>query len=698
MKQAMKESRRIFEEGGQEHQKGGSSSQPSNARIKRGLTRSFSVREGTSIPPKGIDPYMFLSKQKSIKSLFSTEADSGPYYQSMIDTIAEAGPGIKGPTGYQIGNTYLEEEVQELEVYITTLKVKWLIYGCTIMCDGWSSRTRKPIINFMIYCDKSMIYHSSVDTTNIPKTADYIFSLMDKVVEEVGEENVVQVVTDNEASFKAIDIGSMKQIKETLDQAKMITGFIYNSLKVVNLMKVFTKDKDLSRLGITRFATEFISLESLIRYEVDLKRMCTTNEWREFNKDRSRKSVRDKVSNLILTDRFWKKAGEVQTIMEPLVKVLKLVDQDKKPTLSIIYEAMDRAKLAIKASVKQWEKYWEVIDRKWEGQLHRHLHAAAYFLNPMFQYSKHFSNHPEIKVGLKEVIKRLEPDLDRQAKVINEVKLFVDGQGEFGSALTKKAINQSLPDEWIREGEEPILSSDNLDWLDKGLPTNEEGRERDVDSRRKGKASRTISSSSSSDDGDNRGSRRGGGTSEGNRGVGGTSEGTRGDGSTVAIIGHDYHRSNHHRIDEHLQNLGIGSRPYFRGVDDRSYHNFRDRDSSSSTFSRNDFNQFPIMHLEGHSNTGTRASDSYGYDQSSSSSSIAYRGFGYYQAGVDLEQPSKPYFPDYGSSSQSSHPPYSSYEQLFQSYPHYGNCHPNLYARRRTDDDDFEPPRHSTWN
>ena len=148
MKQAMKESHRIFEKCGQEHQKGGNSSQPSNARIKHGLTRSFSVREGASIPPKGIDPYMFLSKQKSIKSLFSTEgvkkvgkviskfflfnaipfnaADSGPYYQSMIDTIAETGPGIKGPTGYQIGNTYLEEEVQvqELEVYITTLKAK----------------------------------------------------------------------------------------------------------------------------------------------------------------------------------------------------------------------------------------------------------------------------------------------------------------------------------------------------------------------------------------------------------------------------------------------------------------------------------------------------------------------------------------------------------------------------------------------
>ena len=89
---------------------------------------------------------MFPSKQKSIKSLFSTKGvkkvsktiskfflfnaihfnavDSGPYYQSMIDTIAEVGTGIKGPMGYQIGNTDLEVEVQELEVYITTLKAK----------------------------------------------------------------------------------------------------------------------------------------------------------------------------------------------------------------------------------------------------------------------------------------------------------------------------------------------------------------------------------------------------------------------------------------------------------------------------------------------------------------------------------------------------------------------------------------------
>jgi len=163
-----------------------------------------------------------------------------------------------------------------------------------IMCDGWSSQTRKPIINFMIYCDRHMIYYTLVGTTNIRKTADYIFSLIDKVVDEVGEKNVVQIVID-EASFKVVDhllmekrkhlfwspcathcidlmledIGSMKSVKETLD-VKLITSFIYNSFKVVNLMKQFTKDRDLLRPGITRFAIEFIAIESLLRYEHDL--------------------------------------------------------------------------------------------------------------------------------------------------------------------------------------------------------------------------------------------------------------------------------------------------------------------------------------------------------------------------------------------------------------------------------------------
>ena len=123
---------------------------------------------------------------------------------------------------------------------------------------------------------------------------------------------------------------------------------------------------------------------------------------------------------------------------------------------------------------------------------------------------------------------------------------------------------------------------------------------------------------------------------------------------------------------------------------DRSYHNFGSSDNSSNAFSGYDFDQYSTI--------GTQASGSNGYDQSSDSSSVAYRGFGYHQHGVEPEQPPRSYFPNYGSSTQSSQPTHSSDEQLFQPQSHYANYRHDLYARLRTnDDDDFEPPRHSTW-
>ena len=51
--------------------------------------------------------------------------------------------------------------------------------------------------------------------------------------------------------------------------------------------------------------------------------------------------------------------------------------------------------------------------------------------------------------------------------------------------------------------------------------------------------------------------------------------------------------------------MGIESRSYFRRVDARSYHNFKDCESSFSAFSRNDFDRFPKMHPKGYSNTRT---------------------------------------------------------------------------------------------
>ena len=101
----------------------------------------------------------------------------------------------------------------------------------------------------------------------------------------------------------------------------------------------------------------------------------------------------------------WKRAIEVVAITEPLVKVLRLVDGEKL-AMGYIYEAMDQTNEQIKATYKdrvaKYGPIWEIIDRIWNNQLHRPIHAAGYFLNPSYQYRDHIDQDPtgEVADGL----------------------------------------------------------------------------------------------------------------------------------------------------------------------------------------------------------------------------------------------------------------------------------------------------------
>ena len=59
-------------------------------------------------------------------------------------------------------------------------------------------------INFMIFCNGRMFFHSSVDATGHSQKAAFIYGHIRKVVEDdVGAKNVVQIVTDNGSNYKA---------------------------------------------------------------------------------------------------------------------------------------------------------------------------------------------------------------------------------------------------------------------------------------------------------------------------------------------------------------------------------------------------------------------------------------------------------------------------------------------------------------
>ena len=88
-----------------------------------------------------------------------------------------------------------------MEAYVNLQREKLEAYGCTIMCDGWTGPTKLSIINFKIYSKGSTIFLKFVDASDKIKYNKYIYGLLKDVIKEVGESNVLQIVTDNGSAF-----------------------------------------------------------------------------------------------------------------------------------------------------------------------------------------------------------------------------------------------------------------------------------------------------------------------------------------------------------------------------------------------------------------------------------------------------------------------------------------------------------------
>ena len=187
--------------------------------------------------------------------------------------------GTKAPSPYEIKNKYLDMEYKDMEDYVNFRRGKWKTYGCTIMCDGWTGHMKLSIINFMVYCKGSTIFLKSIDASDNIKDNKYIYDLLKDVIKDVGEANVVQIVTDNGSAFVKAgkllmkkynlywtprathcidlmfeDIGKRESVSDLITNARKITNFIYNhGWLLATMRKVY--GGDMVRPGAPRFAT-----------------------------------------------------------------------------------------------------------------------------------------------------------------------------------------------------------------------------------------------------------------------------------------------------------------------------------------------------------------------------------------------------------------------------------------------------------
>ena len=292
-----------------------------------------------------------------------------PEFVKALELVAKHGPGFKPLSYHYIREKYLKQEVDNTINLLEEYKVEWKKTGCSIMSNGWTDKKRRSICNFLVNSPKGTVFLSSVDTSNMSKTTDKVFEMLDAIVERIGEENVVQVVTDNAANYKAAGQLLMEKRKSlfwtpcaahcidliledfekklevhqvTIANGRRITSYIYSRTILISMLRHFTKGKDLIRPAATRFATTYLTLGCLSDCKIQLMTMFTSIQWRSCRFSKIEEGKR--IQSCVLDNKFWHDVTTCIKAAYPLIKVLRLVDSDEKPTMSFIYEAMDQAK------------------------------------------------------------------------------------------------------------------------------------------------------------------------------------------------------------------------------------------------------------------------------------------------------------------------------------------------------------------
>jgi len=174
-------------------------------------------------------------------------------WEIMLESIGQYGPGYHSPTYREIREPLLERVVNRTLELRKKHEEAWKEYGCTLMSDGWTDTSHRHLIRFLANSPAGTFFVGSVDATSEMADAQMLADLLEKQVDKIGKEYVVQVVTDNGVNFKAAgrilmeriphlfwtpcaahclnlmlqDIGEIKDFCTAINEAKKVCRFLY---------------------------------------------------------------------------------------------------------------------------------------------------------------------------------------------------------------------------------------------------------------------------------------------------------------------------------------------------------------------------------------------------------------------------------------------------------------------------------------
>jgi hypothetical protein len=221
----------------------------------------------------------------------------------MLESIGQYRPGYHAPSYHEARVPWLERVVKRTSELRSKHEESWKEYDCTLMSDGWTDTKQHHLINFLANSPAGTYFLGYVDASSEVANPNMLADLLEKQIDKIGKEHVVQIVTDNAANYKVAgrelmkriphlfwtpcaahcldllleDIEKINKFNTCISMAKKLSRFHYKHGRLHNLMI----GGDLVRSGVTRFATSFLTLASMYRHRNGLQTLFVSDEWHQ---------------------------------------------------------------------------------------------------------------------------------------------------------------------------------------------------------------------------------------------------------------------------------------------------------------------------------------------------------------------------------------------------------------------------------
>ena len=342
------------------------------------------------------------------------------------------------------------------------------ITGGTLTSDGWSNIQNRPVINCLLVTGDGAMFIDAVDTSGKVKDSAFIASELERNINSVGLDSIVQVVTDSASNcvgarqllqqrFAGIvfspctahcldllleDIGKLMWTSNVIAEARAVVKFITNHHKSLAIYRQHCQ-LELLKPGETRFASQFIMLQRINNCKDALQETVVDRDFKKWLSGGKSAVMGKTVTDTVLNENFWKSVAEIVELSEPIVSLLRLVD-GVVPCVGKIYWKMYEIDVGLMNSSLTEPKKNElrtIFNNRWK-MLHSDLHSAGFVLDPEYRSFQQHEN-AEVMEGFHAMIERIHSDdVSAQVRAIQQHSDYRAGHGLFGRPLAAAAAKE----------------------------------------------------------------------------------------------------------------------------------------------------------------------------------------------------------------------------------------------------------------